>query len=104
MGGRGGATNPEQLFAAGYSACFHSALRAVAGRNKVRPDSDTTVGADVGIGADGAAGFGRGVALSAHLPGLNQDEAEKLVEQAHQVCPYSNATRGNVEVTPTTTV
>jgi Ohr subfamily peroxiredoxin len=104
MGGRGGSTNPEQLFAAGYAACFHSALRAVAGGAKVRLGADTTVAASVGIGSNGAGGFGLTVALTAHLPGLEQAEAEKLVEQAHQVCPYSNATRGNIDVTLTTTV
>ena len=104
MGGPGGATNPEELFAAGYAACFHSALRAVAGRAKVRLGEGTSVAARVGIGPNGAGGFGLVVALTAHLPGLDQLEADKLVEQAHQVCPYSNATRGNVEVTLTTTV
>ena len=103
MGGRGGATNPEELFAAGYAACFHSALRGVAGRSKVRLGPDATVAARVGIGSDGG-GYGLAVALTAHLPGLEQAEAEALVEQAHQVCPYSNATRGNVDVTLTTTV
>jgi osmotically inducible protein OsmC len=104
MGGRGGATNPEELFAAGYAACFHSALRGVAGRAKVRIAEGSTVGARVGIGSNGAGGYGLVVDLAVHLPGLDRAEAEKLVEQAHQVCPYSNATRGNVDVTLTTTV
>jgi osmotically inducible protein OsmC len=104
MGGKGGATNPEQLFAAGYAACFHSALRNVASMAKVRLGADTTVAATVGLGPNGAGGYGLEVALTAHLPGLDLVEAEKLVEQAHQVCPYSNATRGNVDVTLTTTV
>ena len=104
MGGRGGATNPEELFAAGYAACFHSALRGVACRAKVRLGPDATVAARVGIGSAGGGAYGLVVGLTAHLPGLAQDEAEALVEQAHQVCPYSNATRGNVEVTLTTTV
>ncbi|HEV7657430.1 MAG TPA: organic hydroperoxide resistance protein [Mycobacteriales bacterium] len=104
MGGPGGAPNPEELFAAGYAACFHSALRGVAGAAKVRLGEGTSVASTVGIGPNGAGGFGLVVGLTAHLPGLEQAEAEKLVEQAHQVCPYSNATRGNVEVTLTTTV
>jgi osmotically inducible protein OsmC len=104
MGGKGGATNPEQLFAAGYAACFHSALRAVAGAAKLRLSPDTSIGATVGIGSIAAGGYGLQIALSAHLPGLTQDEAAKLVDQDHQVCPYSNAIRGNVEVTLTTTV
>jgi Ohr subfamily peroxiredoxin len=70
----------------------------------VRLGADTTVAASVGIGSNGAGGFGLTVALTAHLPGLEQAEAEKLVEQAHQVCPYSNATRGNIDVSLTTTV
>ena len=104
MGGRGGATNPEQLFAAGYAACFHSALRAVARRSGARIGDDTTVAARVGIGDNGQGGFGLVVALVASLPGLDQAQAESLVTQAHTVCPYSNATRGNVEVTLTTLV
>lgn len=104
MGGRGGATNPEQLFAAGYAACFHSALRAVARRGGARIGDDTTVTARVGIGDNGAGGFGLAVELVASLPGLEQAQAEDLVAQAHQVCPYSNATRGNVEVRLTTRV
>ena len=104
MGGRGGATNPEQLFAAGYAACFHSALRAVARNGGARIGDDTTVTARVGIGDNGQGGFGLVVALVASLPGLDQAQAESLVAQAHTVCPYSNATRGNVEVTLTTLV
>ncbi|MEV1289667.1 organic hydroperoxide resistance protein [Micromonospora sp. NPDC049679] len=98
MGGAGGATNPEQLFAAGYAACFHSALRLVARRARVdAPDS--TVTARVGIGSDGNGGFGLTVALAVELPGVPKATAEDLVAQAHQVCPYSNAVRGNVDVT-----
>lgn len=104
MGGRGGATNPEQLFAAGYAACFHSALRAVARRTGARIGDDTTVAARVGIGDNGDGGFGLVVELVATLPGLDRAQAEELVAQAHRVCPYSNATRGNVEVTLTTRV
>ena len=97
MGGPGGAaTNPEQLFAAGYAACFHSALQAIARKDKV-PVSDSTVTAEVGIGKEGE-GFGLSVDLVVSLPGLDEDAARKLVDAAHQVCPYSNATRGNIDV------
>lgn len=104
MGGPGGATNPEQLFAAGYAACFHSALRGVAGAAKVRLPRETSVASTVGIGPNGTGGFGLVISLTASLPGLDRAEADKLVQQAHQVCPYSNATRGNVDVTLTTVV
>jgi len=97
MGGPGGATNPEQLFAAGYSACFHSALKGVARQAKVEI-ADTAVTADVSIGPNDAGGYGLAVALHVEMSGVDQATAEKLVEQAHQVCPYSNATRGNIEV------
>lgn len=96
LGGAGGATNPEQLFAAGYAACFHSALRVVARRAKVEP-GETEVTAQVGIGRAGA-GFGLAVTLEITMPGLPADTARQLVEAAHQVCPYSNATRGNIDV------
>ncbi|MCI2238240.1 organic hydroperoxide resistance protein [Paenibacillus sp. TRM 82003] len=98
MGGPGGATNPEQLFAAGYAACFHSALKAVA-RERGTAFSDSAVTAEVGIGPNDTGGFGLEVTLHVELGGLEQVAAEELVEAAHQVCPYSNATRGNVEVT-----
>ncbi|GAA4873662.1 organic hydroperoxide resistance protein [Serinicoccus chungangensis] len=98
MGGPGGATNPEQLFAAGYAACFHSALRGVAKRSGADV-TDSEVVADVSIGPNGDGGFGLAVGLEVTLPHVERADAEKLVEQAHQVCPYSNATRGNVEVT-----
>jgi osmotically inducible protein OsmC len=98
MGGAGGATNPEQLFAAGYAACFHNALKVVARRQKVAVDG-SAVTAEVGIGPDGEGGYGLEVALRVELTGLDQPAAEALVEAAHQVCPYSNATRGNVPVT-----
>jgi lipoyl-dependent peroxiredoxin len=97
MGGAGGATNPEQLFAAGYSACFHSALRRVARMAKADVDG-SEVTAQVGIGPTGSGGFGLAVTLVVSLPGLDRDAAMQLVEKAHQVCPYSNATRGNIEV------
>ena len=96
MGGAGGGTNPEQLFAAGYSACFHSALRIVARRAKVDP-GDSTVTAQVGIGPDGDA-FGLVVTLIIHIPGLEREQVRELAEAAHQVCPYSRATRGNISV------
>ncbi|HEX3649301.1 MAG TPA: organic hydroperoxide resistance protein [Pseudonocardiaceae bacterium] len=103
LGGAGGLfTNPEQLFAAGYAACFHNALRRVAREGKVALP-DTTIDARVGIGPDGTGGFGLTVALVAHLPGVAQATADDLVAKAHQVCPYSKATRGNIEVTVTAT-
>ncbi|MFE0021784.1 organic hydroperoxide resistance protein [Amycolatopsis sp. NPDC059021] len=103
MGGPGGdKTNPEQLFAAGYSACFHSALQLVARQTKVQL-SDSTVTAEVSV-LKKDVGFGLAVALKASLPGLEQGQADELVAQAHQVCPYSNATRGNIEVALSATV
>jgi osmotically inducible protein OsmC len=100
MGGSGGATNPEQLFAAGYAACFHSALKVVAGREKADV-TGSEVSASVGIGTIPGGGFGLQVELDVSIPALDHDAAMALVEQAHQVCPYSNATRGNIEVTLT---
>jgi Ohr subfamily peroxiredoxin len=97
MGGAGGATNPEQLFAAGYAACFHSALKLVAGKAKVDM-TDSEVVADVSIGENGQGGFGLAVQLEVTIPGADAATAQQLAEQAHQVCPYSNATRGNIEV------
>lgn len=97
MGGPGGATNPEQLFAVGYAACFHSALKVVAGREKVDV-SGSQVSASVGIGMNDAGGFGIAVELDIDLPALDRAVAEDIVAKAHEVCPYSNATRGNVEV------
>ncbi|MDO3687083.1 organic hydroperoxide resistance protein [Micromonospora sp. C28ISP2-4] len=100
MGGAGGAANPEQLFAAGYAACFHSALRVVA--RKAKADvSGSVVEAEVGIGPNGSGGFGLAVTLVVDLPAVERSAAEHLVDAAHQVCPYSNATRGNIEVTRT---
>jgi lipoyl-dependent peroxiredoxin len=99
LGGAGGAgTNPEQLFAAGYSACFIGALKFVAGKNKVPFPADASITGNVGIGPI-PTGFALAVQLDISLPGLPRETAQKLVEQAHQVCPYSNATRGNVDVT-----
>ncbi|MBO4164159.1 organic hydroperoxide resistance protein [Micromonospora sp. MMS20-R2-23] len=97
MGGAGGAANPEQLFAAGYAACFHSALRVVARRAKADV-TGSVVEAEVGIGANGSGGFGLAVTLVVDLPAVERAAAQQLVEAAHQVCPYSNATRGNIEV------
>ncbi|WP_296255206.1 MULTISPECIES: organic hydroperoxide resistance protein [unclassified Pseudomonas] len=98
LGGAGGeATNPEQLFAAGYSACFIGALKFVASQKKRSIPADTSVTAHVGIGQI-PGGFGLDIDLNINLPGLDQAEAQALVDAAHQACPYSNATRGNVDV------
>lgn len=97
-GGGGPGTNPEQLFAAGYSACFIGALKFVAGKAKVALPADTSITGNVGIGQI-PAGFGIKVQLDIKVPGLPKDQVKQLVEQAHQVCPYSNATRGNIDVT-----
>ncbi|MCH2557575.1 MAG: organic hydroperoxide resistance protein [Alcanivorax sp.] len=98
LGGPGGeGTNPEQLFAAGYSACFLSALKLVAGQAKVKLSDETHINAKVDIGPDGQ-GFGLAVTLAVTLPGLDEDDAKALVDKAHEVCPYSNATRGNIPV------
>ncbi|HEY1626155.1 MAG TPA: organic hydroperoxide resistance protein [Streptosporangiaceae bacterium] len=94
-GSRAG-TNPEQLFAAGYSACFHSALRLVTRRAGIEP-GESTVTAQVGIGPEGEA-FGLVVTLIIHIPGLDRERTRELAEAAHQVCPYSRATRGNISV------
>ena len=99
LGGAGGdGTNPEQLFAAGYSACFIGAMKVVAGKQNVSLPQDLSVTGEVGIGPSGEA-FGIEVTLNISLPGMDKDQADKLVEAAHQVCPYSNATRGNIDVT-----
>ena len=95
MGGPGGATNPEQLFAAGYAACFHSALKVVAGGTDL---SGSEVSSDVAIGRLASGGFVLAVALTVTIPGLDRDAADALVAKAHEVCPYSNAIRGNVDV------
>ncbi|MBA4046634.1 MAG: organic hydroperoxide resistance protein [Erythrobacter sp.] len=99
LGGKGGATNPEQLFAAGYAACFGNAVIHVT-RNKDRAikDEDVEVAATVGLTPNGSGGFALVVALNVILTGVDQATAEAIVEQAHQVCPYSNATRGNIDV------
>lgn len=97
MGGSGEGANPEQLFAAGYAACFHSALQAVARNQKVEL-GDSAVGARVGIGKQGE-GFQLAVDLEVSIPAQDKATAQQLADAAHQVCPYSNATRGNIEVT-----
>lgn len=98
MGGAGGAiSNPEQLFAAGYSACFLGALKHVAAQNKVTFPSDAKINGAVGIGAI-PKGFGIEVALDISLPGMDRTVARELIDKAHVVCPYSNATRGNIDV------
>ena len=101
LGGAGGeGTNPEQLFAAGYSACFLGALKFVASQNKIALPADASIEAKVGIGKrDDGAGFGLVVELKANLPGLTQEQATDLVQKADVVCPYSHAIRGNVQVT-----
>ena len=102
LGGAGGAgTNPEQLFAAGYSACFIGAMKAVAARQKIVLPAEVSIKSDVSIGAmtgkEGA--FGIAVTMAISVPGMEKAAAEKLVATAHEVCPYSNATRGNIDVT-----
>ena len=99
LGGAGGTgNNPEQLFAAGYSACFIGAMKFVASQGGPKVPADTTVTANVGIGPRAEGGFGLDIQLDISLPGLSKEEADTLVEKAHQVCPYSNATRNNVAV------
>ena len=100
MGGKGDATNPEQLFAAGYSACFMGAMKFVAGQKKITVPADASVDASVSIGPI-PAGFGLAVEMAVSLPGMDRAQAQELVEAAHGVCPYSNATRGNIDVTLT---
>ena len=97
MGGPGGGTNPEELFAAGYAACFHSAMKLIAGQKKLDVDG-TEVSASIGIGPLDTGGFGLTAALVIYAPKLDKATAQSLVEAAHEVCPYSNATRGNIDV------
>lgn len=97
LGGPGGATNPEQLFAAGYAACFHSALKLVAKQAAADVD-DSEVSATIGIGPTPEGGFGLAVELDVHIPNVNEATAQQLAEAAHRVCPYSNATRNNIDV------
>jgi Ohr subfamily peroxiredoxin len=102
MGGAGGAANPEELFAAGYAACFHSALQAVARTQKVTI-ADTSVGSRVHVISNGEGGFQLAVDLEVVIPELDHDTAQALADAAHRLCPYSNATRGNIDVTITVT-
>ena len=99
MGGPGGVgANPEKLFASGYSACFLGAMKAVSGNVGVKVPADATVTATVGFGPRSEGGFGISADLAVHLPGVDAALGEKLIHAAHEVCPYSNATRGNVDV------
>ncbi len=98
MGGPGGGTNPEQLFAAGYAACFQGALGVVARAEKIDV-SDSVINSSVSIGPVESGGFGLAVALEVSIPSADAETAQRLVDAAHQVCPYSYATRGNIEVT-----
>jgi len=99
LGGAGGdGVNPEQLFATGYAACFLGALKFVAAQEKKKVPADASVTSSVGIGPRAAGGFGLEIALEISLPGVERAEAVDLVEKAHQVCPYSNATRNNIDV------
>ncbi|WP_372758042.1 organic hydroperoxide resistance protein [Mariniflexile sp.] len=97
-GSQQGYTNPEQLFAAGYASCFDSALNLVMNKEKVKPKEPSTVKANVGLLPDGSGGFKLGVSLQVEIPGIEIESAQELVEKAHQICPYSNATRGNIDV------
>ena len=99
-GTSGTGTNPEQLFAAGYSACFIGALKAVGGMQKIAIPQDVAVDAEVDLGPI-TGGYGIAVRLQVHLPGMDRAAAQALVDAAHKVCPYSNATRGNIDVTLT---
>lgn len=99
LGGPGGVgANPERLFAAGYSACFLGAIKAVSGKVGVRVPPDATVTCQVGFGPREEGGYGITADLTATLPGVDRADAQRLIEAAHQVCPYSNATRGNLDV------
>ena len=102
LGGPGGdGTNPEQLFAAGYAACFIGSLKVAGVQLKVKIPAETTVTATIGIGPRSEGGFGITAALLVDLPGVDRDDAQKLVDAAHQICPYSNAIRNNVDVART---
>ena|ERR1700736_788766 len=98
MGGNGEGTNPEELFSAGFSACFLGALRLVARSNGIKLDDAAAITTRVGFGKDPEGGFGINADLVGYLPGLEQAQADDLMKQAHQVCPYSKATRGNIDV------
>jgi Ohr subfamily peroxiredoxin len=98
MGGTGEGNNPEQLFASGYAACFLGAMQFVAGQDGKKLPPDATVTSTIGFGPRTEGGFGLTAALQAHIPGWSKEDAQALVEKAHQVCPYSNATRNNIDV------
>jgi len=98
LGGNGAGTNPEQLFAAGYAACFIGAMRLVAGNEKIAVPQGLAIDADVSLGKDAQDHFRLGVVFNIALPGLDKAAAEALVAKAHEVCPYSRATRGNIDV------
>jgi lipoyl-dependent peroxiredoxin len=98
MGGSGEGVNPELLFSAGYAACFLGALRLVARNSKIDLDDATAITAQVGFGKDSEGGFGINARLIGYLPGFEQSQADDLMSKAHQVCPYSKATRGNIDV------
>ncbi|MBN9643040.1 organic hydroperoxide resistance protein [Corynebacterium mendelii] len=99
LGGQGGAANPESLFAAAYATCFHGALKLVAGEASATTDG-STVECEVTLGKDDS-GFGLAAVISVHIPDMPLDKAQQLADRAHQVCPYSKATRGNIDVTVT---
>ena len=99
LGGNGNGTNPEQLFAAGYAACFMGAMRLVAGNDKIALPQATAIDADVSLGKDAQDNFRLGVVFNIALPGMDKAAADALVAKAHEVCPYSRATRGNIDVT-----
>jgi len=103
-GGSGEGSNPEQLFSAGYAACFLGALHLVARNSDIKLDGATGLTAQVGFGKDPDGGFGINAHLIGYLPGLEQSVADDLMNKAHQVCPYSKATRGNIDVTLSTKV
>lgn len=100
LGGSGDGVNPEQLFAAGYAACFLSALKHVAAAQKITVPADAKTSVSVGLGPRADGGFGLEVGIDVDLPGMAPAEAEALIATAHQVCPYSNATRGTLDITP----
>ena len=99
LGGNGAGTNPEQLFAAGYAACFIGAMRLVAGNEKIAVPQGLAIDADVSLGKDAQDHFRLGVVFNIALPGMDKATADALVAKAHEVCPYSRATRGNIDVT-----
>lgn len=99
LGGNGAGTNPEQLFAAGYAACFIGAMRLVAGNEKIAVPQGLAIDADVSLGKDAQDNFRLGVVFNIALPGMDKAAADALVAKAHEVCPYSRATRGNIDVT-----